>query len=71
MAAKDDMPIGTKVRVVYYGYGARAADCGRTAVVVAHNRKRVVVRWDTREWGAEPTAAIDPGCLLPVVPIHH
>lgn len=39
----DDIPVGTMVRVIAYGYGARKIDCGRTGTVTAHGRTRVTV----------------------------
>ena len=55
--------IGTRVRVIYYGYGATLRDCGRIGVVVRHNRTRVVVAWEDRLLGQPREAAIDPSVL--------
>lgn len=39
----NDVPVGTMVRVIAYGYGARKIDVGRTGTVTGHGRTRVTV----------------------------
>lgn len=56
-----DLPIGSTVRVIAYGYGARAVDCGQTGTVIRHNRTRVVVQL---QYGA--VRSIAPMCLIPI-----
>jgi hypothetical protein len=58
-----DLPIGTTVRVIAYGYGARAVDCGQTGTVIHQNRTRVIVHLQYGE-----VRPIAPMCLTPVPP---
>lgn len=52
-----------RVRVIAYGYGARAIDCGRTGTVVGRARKRLIVSLDYGNGEPAEIRNIDRGCL--------